>query len=248
MDDPNKRTDCAYLSKLSSASDVDSFLSRFNHDNNYDDGTTKLHVGDAFQIMDGYYNEVWAIAGFDLEHDRTASDGTVYDNGYGIMLVPTWPSVYCYWNTDNTVAGGYMNSLAHSKANEIAINMKNNILGTHLVNRNVLLSSSVDSSTGMANAATWTTAYGVLPSIANFRGASTCDFNNTLYDTGEANYVLPYYNYFILDISLKLWIRNINRKIDSDYNVFYIKDSSPSVYTCAANYTSCYCYPLIYIR
>ena len=246
-DDPNQRNDAAFLGTWSSTSDVDSFLSRFNHENNYTDGTTKLHVGDFIDIIDGTYNFRCRIAGFDLESSRKASDDTIYNNGYGIMLYPRWADTRTsgYWNTDNTTSGGYLNSLAHNKANTIATNIKNSILGSHLVNRNVLLSSSIGSN-GSSNAYTWTTAYGVLPSVGQFRG--TYAENNTRYDDGEANYKLPLFNYHFMIEGVDRWCRNILAKENSNYNVYYLKKYSELFDRYAANYTSC-CYdPLLYIR
>ena len=181
-----------------------------------------------------------------MEHNQKAADGTVYDNGYGIMLIIRGTYTSGYWNTENTTAGGYLNSLAHSKTNQIATNIKNNILGTHLVNRNVLLSSSVDSSTGMASAATWTTAYGTLPSLGQFFGAYR--YAATIYDDGEANYMLPISNYNYITSGVDRWFRNINAKSNSDYTVFYLKSLGTMVETCAANSSSKYYYPLLYIR
>ena len=254
LDDPNKRTDCKYLGTYTSASDFDSFISRFNHENNYCDGDTRLSVGDSVTITFGTYNAVWFIAGFDCEHNRKATDGTVYDNGYGIMLYSRYMSnpsaTESYWNSSNTVTGGYMNSLAHSKAVEIATNFKNNILGSHLVNRNVLLSSSVDSG-GSSNAYTWTTAYGALPSKGQLSGFFF--FDNNMYDEGEANYKLPLFNYFnyIKKDTYNYWLRNIAFKVTSSsgslYHVYYV-DSNNGFTTNAVNFGMFMINPLLYIR
>ena len=65
------------------------------------------------------------------------------------------------------------------------------VLDTHVVNRNVLLSSSVDR-TG-STAYTWTTADATLMSVGQMTG--TFASHNNKYDDGEANYKLPLFNY-----------------------------------------------------
>ena len=245
-DDPNQRADCAFLGTWSSTSDVDTFLSKYNHANNYIDGTTKLHIGDTINIMDGTYNGIWYIAGFDVEHNRTAADGTVYDNGYGIML---WPrrikggTYEGYWNSRDTTSGGYKSSLAHSKTNTIATNIKNSILGTHLVNRNVLLSSAIDTNGGVS-AATWTTAYGTLISFAQLYGLYT----TSIYNDGEAYYKLPLFSYCYTIRSVDIWTRIIDIKSNSGYMVMYIKAESILSASCASNHSAKYYCPLLYIR
>ena len=242
MDDPNKRNDCGHLGTWPSISDVDTFLSRFNHDNNYDDGSTKLHLGDTIRIIDGTINDIWVIAGFDCEHNRKANDGTVYDNGYGIMLWPIWAvndANKGYWNEENTTVGGYISSLAHTNSNKLAVTMKDSILGTHLINRNVLLSDSINSY-GFANNYTWTTAYGAAPTIGQLRGIF--NFNQTIYDEGEANYRLPLFNYQSYEVSYDFWFRNICDKSDNNYQVFYNHGYS------ATNYSMRYYHTLLYIR
>ena len=239
-DDPNKRNISRFLGYFGT-SDIDTFLSRFNHENNYCDGEYTLNIGDEFRTLNGIS---FVIAGFDLEHNRKAEDGTVYDNGYGIMLYPRAFSDNGYWNTDNTTSGGYINSLAHNKANNIGITMKNNILGTHLVNRNVLLSSSIDSE-GFANAYTWTTAYGTLPSLGQLKGIFS---NFSGFDQGEANYKLPLFNYINFYPWYDIWTREIYKKENSDYYATYIKSHSMLDDRIKVNSTSKYYHTLLYIR
>ena len=83
---------------LYSISDVDTFLSRFNHENNYSDGSISLCLGNTIRLFDGTYNALWQIAGFDVESNRVASDNTTYDNGYGIMLRPNIGVTTGQWN------------------------------------------------------------------------------------------------------------------------------------------------------
>lgn len=148
--DPNKRYGSTQYNLLT-ATDADNFFSRFNHDNLYRDGDTALAVGD---ILNLYHrgggavgNGFWYIAGFDLEHNQTAADGTVYDNGYGICLIPkSYNSYYSsddYWGyTDIGTSGGYYSSYVHKVAQNAADSTTESI-GSHLITRNVLLSNSV---------------------------------------------------------------------------------------------------------
>ena len=80
---------------------MNTFFSRFNRSTVYKDGNTKLRVGNYVTIQDGTYNAVWEIAGFDMEHNQTAADGTVYDNGYGICMIPKTQLTELYWNNSN---------------------------------------------------------------------------------------------------------------------------------------------------
>ena len=83
-DDPNKRVFNTNTFSINSESDADIFFARFSHENNYTDGDTKLNLGDHIIFNDA----PWQIAGFDCEYNRTATDQTVYNNGYGIMIYP----------------------------------------------------------------------------------------------------------------------------------------------------------------
>ena len=192
VDDPNNRIyTYTNLGTWSSASDVDTFLSRFNRSTGYKDGNTKLRVGNYVTIQDGTYNAIWEIAGFNMEHNQLAVDGTVYDNGYGIGFIPNTRVTTGKWNTSDTTAGGYKSSYMHTTVLPGIVTKLKTILGSHIVNRNVLLSSSIDSN-GHSNAYTWTTAYATLMSIGQMTG--TFAAKNNKYDDGEANYKLPIFN------------------------------------------------------
>ena len=38
-----------------------------------------------------------------MEHNQIAADGTTYDNGYGICLIPRGQVTTATWNTNGTV-------------------------------------------------------------------------------------------------------------------------------------------------
>ena len=243
MDDPNKRNNASIRSNFISIADIDLFLSKYNHKNNYDDGKTKLHVGDSIQLIDGIYNTIWQIAGFDCEHNRTAANGTVYDNGYGIALIPYFPYLpQDVWNSTTTISGGYKGSTANTSIlPTIATNLKNTTLGSHLVNRNVLLSSSVESNY-VSTAMTWTTAEATLMSMGQLTGAF--GLNSGFYDDGEANYKLPLFNYTTYNhLRVAFWLRGTG----GGSGKVHIVDEDG--YNDQRSVTNSYYYrPLIYIR
>ena len=192
--DPNTRYESKDLGTWSSTSDVDIFMAAYNHENNY----TGLSLGNYVTIQDGTHNAVWEIAGFDMEHNQTAADGTTYDNGYGICMIPktsiTIGRNKDVWNTTDTTSGGYKSSYMHTTTLPTVVTNLKTVLGTHVVNRNVLLSSSVSkSNNGMSNAYTWTTADATLMSVGQMSGTFASHSNR--YDDGEANYKLPLFNY-----------------------------------------------------
>lgn len=177
-----------HIAVWNSLSDVDEFFSIYNHNNNY----SGLEIGNIITINDGTFDQKWMIAGFDCEHNITAADGTVYDNGYGICLVPylSIPEsdvLQIPWNQENNVTGGYISSYIHSWLNTTLYNALKIVCGNHIVNRDVLLSSTVDSTTQIPSAYTWTTAY--LTSLSNTQ------FNHHVIGEGDQNgegtYMLP---------------------------------------------------------
>ena len=193
VDDPNDRNHApTNLGTWSSVSDVDTFLRRFNHASAYKDGNNiKLRAGDYVTILDGTYNQVWEIAGFDMEHNQKAADGTTYDNGYGICLIPRTQVTTAKWNESMTVKGGYKASSMHNTHLPNIVSKLENVLGSHIVTRNALLSSSVDSNY-YSNNYTWTTSKATLMSAGQMTG--TFGSYSTKYDDGEANYKLPIFN------------------------------------------------------
>ena len=185
--DPNTRYESKNLGTWSSTSDVDTFMSTYTHDNNY----TGLSLGNYVTIQDGTYNTQWVIAGFDKEHNQNAADGTTYDNGYGICMIPKTQVTSGQWNTNGGTTGGYKSSTMHTTLLPGIVTTLKTVLGTHVVNRNVLLSSKVGSSGSTAY--TWTTADATLMSVGQMTG--TFASHNNKYDDGEANYKLPLFNH-----------------------------------------------------
>ena len=237
--DPNTRYESKNLGTWSSTSDVDTFMSQYNHDSNY----TGLSLGNYVTIQDGTYNVQWVIAGFDKEHNQTAADGTTYDNGYGICMIPKTYVTIERWNAPNNgIKGGYISSTIHTTNLPTVVTKLKTVLGTHVVNRNVLLSSStLSGSPGKSNAYTWTTADATLMSVGQCTGTFASHSNK--YDDGEANYKLPLFNYedYWANSGNRFWSRGVY----GDGNVWYVGSDSIThqIYT-----TNSGVRPLIYLR
>lgn len=282
QDPPNNRTydPDTNLGTWTSISAVDSFLSNFNHANGYKNNNVSLTVGNKITIQDGTYNTTWVIAGFDLEHKQLAADGTVYDNGYGIALIPDElisDSAKAQYNSDGNFTGGYIHSSIHTSSIPAMVNKFTNVLGNHIVTRNVLLSSSntgTNSSSGTtttrySSSYTWTTSKATLMSAGQLTG--TFGSHNNKYDDGEATYKLPLFDHTDISYgyngsthrpsytqSYQYWLRNIKGAYRSGSTYAntvrweeYDEDGktryTEGVYVSYVT-SSCLIRPLIYIR
>ena len=214
-DDYDANTENGYSSTpnlytLSSTSDAETFLTRFTRENGYKDSTTNttLKLGDQIAIKDGTYNVNWYVAGFDVEHNQTAMDNTLYDNGYGIALIPV-----AHVTTGKLYYGSpypkYISNYAYTTLfPEIATHLKD-VLSDHLIQRNTLLTNTFTSYPsysggdyyGHSTGYIWdTTQYCTLLSGFQTIGiscttngtGSTCQI--TMYDIGEAKYKLPLFD------------------------------------------------------
>lgn len=163
-----------------------------------------MAIGNKITIQDGTYNTTWVIAGFDLEHKQIAADGSVYDNGYGIALIPDElikDSAKAQYHSDGNFTGGYISSSIHTISIPAMVNKFTNVLGNHIVTRNVLLSSSnigTNSNSGTtttrySSSYTWTTSKATLMSAGQLTG--TFGSHNNKYDDGEATYKLPLFDH-----------------------------------------------------
>ena len=209
IDTLNTTYESKNLGTWSSASDVDTFLSRFNHNSFYSDGDTTLALGNYVTIQDGTYNVDWEIAGFDMEYNQTADDGTVYDNGYGICLIPKTYVTRGQWNYPATTSGGYISSNTHISVLPNIVTTLSGIFENHIVNRNVLLSNSTGSSSGLSKSYVWTTTHASLMSGTQLRGTSEELLENR-YDEGEANYKLPLFDYENYWYGEAYWLRTVS--------------------------------------
>lgn len=204
---PNSKYDGnSVIATWNSSSDADEFLSRYTHENYYNG----LSLGNIIVIN----NIRWEIAGFDCEHNQTAADGTVYDNGYGIALILKERVETGPWHTYEGFPVSYSGSSIRNKVIPAIIGNFTSF-GDHIVNRNVLLSSSVttygSNTTYYSNDYTWTTDKATL--MSGYQLTGTAASYSTKYDDGEANYKLPLFDYenywFGFDGPYSFWTRGI---------------------------------------
>ena len=240
---PNTRYKSQNLGTWSSITDVEDFLYFCNHVTGY----YSASIGSYVTINDGTYNKEWVIAGFDMEHNATAADGSTYDNGYGICLIPKNSLGNASWNNNNSPKGYNVSTINTSTLPTVANNLKK-VLGDHLVLRNVLLSSAIDNniSSYYATGYTWTTAYCTLMNMGQITG--TFANNRNKYDDGEANYKLPLFNYETWSFDVNAWLRGLNGVYDfgTGISIYYITTSGGSGYDLCAGKQGLR--PLIYIR
>lgn len=178
-----------------------------------------------------------------MESNQLAADGTTYDNGYGICLVPQTQLTTATWNASNTLSGAYKSSTMHTSHLPGIVTKLQNVLGSHIVQRNVLLSSSVDGNY-YSNAYTWTTAYATLMSIGQMTGRFASNRNK--YDDGEANYKLPIFNHKEIKTGSHFWSRCVWGRNVSGYLAWYVYSDGSFNYD-VVNYTHGI-RPLIYLR
>ena len=244
---PNTRYEVKNLGTWSSIEDVDDFLYFCCHETGYYGAS----IGSTITINDGTYNKEWVIAGFDMEHNHQASDGNIKDNGYGICLIPKKSLGKERWN--NIISNGYNGSAINTSTLPTVANNLKRVLGSHLIERNVLLSNSIDgngnNATYYANSYTWTTAYCTLMSMGQVTG--TFASNRNKYDDGEANYKLPLFNYETWSFDEWAWLRGIYGKhydegFVFDGIIYGLNASGDSVWSSCSN--SHGLRPLIYIR
>ena len=235
---PNTRYKSQNLGTWYNTTDVDDFLYNCCHNSGYYGAT----IGSYVTIKDGTYNKEWIIAGFDMEHNHRASDGNTKDNGYGICLIPKKSLITCVWDSNSTTNGYNGSSINKTVLPTVANNLKK-VLGDHLVQRNVLLSTARDVSY-CASAYEWTTAYCTLMSTGQVTG--TFASNTNRYDDGEANYKLPLFNYETWSFDNWAWLRGLCSKSYGNNYVYGISNSGKSDWNLC--YSSLGLRPLIYIR
>ena len=178
-----------------SASNIASFLTEHEVSSGK---FTDLYVGDIITIQDGTYNAKWIIAGFDTEYYR----GDTALSTHHISLIPQTYLFTAPMNDTNTTEGGYAGSKMHTTTLPALANVLKTALSSHLLNRRVLLSTSMSTTigsaaganwTGASNNWAWTDAYCTLLSEIQVYGAPV--FSSSFYDTGEACNQLPIFNF-----------------------------------------------------
>ena len=181
-----------------------------------------------------------------MESKQKAADGTTYDNGYGICMIPYSQPMPASWNQTNTLTGAYKSSYMHTTVLPNYVTTKLQVLGSHIVKRNVLLSSSINSTDKFSNAYTWTTAYATLMSVGQMTGNFAANKNK--YDDGEANYKLPIFDHADFKTGSDFWTRNVsgdpfNSNTYCSYYIHYGGDIMNGLVTSQYGVR-----PLIYLR
>ena len=259
---PDGYDESAYFT-ISSVSDADTFSSRFHHSTDssipsyYDSTTgTTLALGNRININDGTYNTQWMIAGFDVEYNRTATDGITYNNGYGIALIPVvnlGSHMLFYYKKSGTAytTAYYTGTYFYRSVTSTMVNALKTVLGTHLIQRDVLLSQSENSVPSYYSSWSavlycpqsyaWTTSYLTSMSVYQVLGESalsttlftygsgtyggdTSSYAKILnYDIGEANYKLPVFDTTNAYNGYPYYIRGERRRMvpHSDDNDYY---------------------------
>ena len=175
-----------------------------------------------------------------------------HNNGYGIVLIADSGIVHGKIWEDSYTGVPYINSLLHT---QYFVDLSNNlkaVLGNHLVNRSVLLGSSIGFYT---NNYTWTTSYCNLLSEYQIKGGYGI-LSDSRYDTGEATYMFPYCAFTDINSVLYNIIANNNLNKICPYKSFQKTDNR---YICwGINYRGAlttisvddesYFSPVIYIR
>ena len=218
---PNTRYEVKNLGTWTYYDDVDKFLKNCN----YYTGYYGASIGSTITIKDGTYNKTWVIVGFDMEHNATAADGSTYDNGYGIFMIPT-ESLFNPGSESMSFNSGYMNTGVHKKINTelSSFASDNSVLRDHLIKRRMLLSNTTDywSSPLQTHGYEWTTGYGSLMSAGQITG--TFASNSNKYDDGEANYKLPYFNFNTWQFGDYAYLRGLGGSASyNDHSSYYDK-------------------------
>ena len=241
--DPNN----TLIATFNTISDVDQFCNQYCHDNKYNG----LKIGQKIRIKCGSNDVYWYIAGFDCEYNHTASDGSIKDNGYGICLIPVGVlEEYSMFHNSNSPIG-YANADIQKNMSQLLQNQLIKTLGSHLINRNVLLSNVVNPTTGLSTSYIWTTSYVTLMSGCQLTG-EIAKYSNK-YDDGEANYKLPLFNYinFYVDMGMagSYWTRGIAGESGGYYRAYMTSMSSNSLDATRIISHGIYgARPMIYIR
>ena len=183
------------LGTFTSLAEVETFLS----DHKVSTGEFEdLYLGDYLTIQDGTYNKAWEIVAFDHYLHKGDTDLTTHH----IVLMPKVNLTTSYMNSSNTTSGGYAGSYMHSTVIPTVNTKLTAILGSHLLTRRALLSTSMSTSlasmagagnTGAANNWAWSDVKACLASEVEIYGSMV--LSSSLYDVGEACEKLPIFNF-----------------------------------------------------
>lgn len=174
---------------------------------------TGLYVGDYFTILDGVYNKKWCIAGFDIEYRKGLINIL---QKHHLALLPINDLISTSMNNTDTTVGGYQGSKMFTETIPTIVSNLTNALGAHLLEREALLTNSVNAAaasaagagwTGSSNNWSWVLQKATLMSEVQVYGGTV--FSSSGYDTGEANLQLPIFRFTNLFLIQRLgtWLR-----------------------------------------
>ena len=179
------------------------------------DGTfNDIYVGDIVTIQDGTYNAVWVVAGLDTEYNK----GDIALTTHHISLIPLTYLFTAPMNDTNTTEGGYGESKMHTETLVTVANNLKNALGSHLLERRVLLSNSMNTSiasgagagwTGASNDWAWASAYCTLLTEVQVYGSRV--FSSSFFDIGEGCSQLPLFKFVnhVYHGRFNFWLRAV---------------------------------------
>ena len=194
------------------ASNIDTFLSTHEVSSGK---FTDIYVGDRITIQDGTYNKVWVVAGLDTEYNRGYSALSTHH----ISLIPETYLFNGRMNSTNTTEGGYINSEMHTVTLPTIVTNLKKALGTHLLERSVLLTNSISNNissgagsgyTGSSNNYTYTNTYATIMSEVQVYGSII--WSSSGYDIGEACQQLPIFKFInhVRNGRYYFWLRGIS--------------------------------------
>jgi hypothetical protein len=201
---------CRNLGTISS-SNVDAWIAKhINSDGTFND----IYVGDVVTIQDGTYNAKWVVAGFDTELNK----GDTALATHHISLIPQTYLFTAPMNDTDTTAGGYAGSKMHKTTLVTVANNLKNALGSHLLERRVLLSNSVNTSiasgagagyTGASNNWGWFSAFCTLLTEVQVYGSRV--LSSSSYDIGEGCSQLPLFKFVnhVYHGRFNFWLRAV---------------------------------------
>lgn len=186
------------LGTINSVSELDTFLS----DHNISSGTfTDLYLGDYFTLNDGTYNAEWMIAGFNT-HINKGNANMINSNRNHLAIIPRTVLFADKMNSSSTTEGGYKSSYMHTTVMSTVTANMNNILGSHMLTRDIMITNAINTNatcngysawTGASSGWEWASTKCELMSEVEVYGSTI--LSSSFNDTCEACMKLPVFNF-----------------------------------------------------
>ena len=120
----------------------------------------------------------------------------------GVLLIPRTSCGKSKMNSTNTIAGGYIGSIAHTTTCPAIATAIGTVLGSYLLSNTLLLSDRANddipsvcgsAKSGATNGRIWQTTQCVFPTEIQIYGCMVC--SSSFYDIGEGNKKLSVFNF-----------------------------------------------------